>query len=314
MDGPGPPAEIRPMAPGEVAACEQVWHEAQAHLRRSMHLPELEVTPARVARMRARIDHLRGTDPDGSYVAEQGGRVVGVAQALVREGLWVLSLFGVAVGAQGSGLGRRLLDAALGCGDGMPGLIFCSHDPRAMRLYTLAGFTLHPAVAAFGEVAASAVDPVPVTPVTSHPPHLDAALDLVDEADRATRGASRRPDLEHLLVSAAPPELLTHDERRGYVVADRTGPLALAAEDEGTATDLLLAALAWAASRARDGADAGVREAGEPWVGVPWLTARQPWAVEACLRAGLRLHPAGPVMVRGLPGLPIPYLPSGAYG
>lgn len=77
------------------------------------------------------------------------------------------------------------------------------------------------------------------------------------------------------------------------------GPLMLAAEDEATASDLLVAALHRIGSR-----DAEVR----------WLTAHQQWAIEVSLRAGLRLHPAGPVMLRRLPHLPAPYLPSGAFG
>jgi hypothetical protein len=43
------------------------------------------------------------------------------------------------------------------------------------------------------------------------------------------------------------------------------------------------------------------------------LTARQQWAIETCLDAGLAFSPAGPLFVRGTLGPLVPYLPSGAY-
>lgn len=284
---------IRPMELADVEACERLWHESWTALRRDFHLPVPDVTPERVERMQARIRHLLRTDPAGGYVAEEGGRVVGLAQALVREGLWVLSLFAVSVSVQGRGVGRRLLDAALGHDRERPGLILCSRDPRAMRLYTLAGFRLHPAVFAGGEVDPGRLPAVPVTAVDGHAD----ALRVVDDLDRRARGASRRPDVEHLVAEGA--VLLTHDHRRGYVVAGASGPLLLAAEDDATAADLLVAALT------RPGGDE---------VGVAWLTARHQWAIDTALRAGLGLHPSGPVMLRGLPDLGGPYLPSGAFG
>lgn len=309
--------DIRPIEPADVEACERLWHDSWTAFRRSVGLPTPELTPPRVQRMQARIRHLLHTDPDGGYVAEEGGRVVGMAQSLVREGLWILSLFAVSVAVQGRGVGRRLLDAALRSGQGRPGIILCSRDPRAMRLYTLAGFDLHPAIVAAGPAGpagpAGAIGPErlprPGAPVSlpvsvavaasgAESPAPAQALDLVDDLDRQTRGASRRPDVEHVLAGGG--ELLTHEERRGYVVVGPDGPLMLAADGDVTAADLLGAALARAGERRAD-------------VQVGWLTATQQWAIETCLHAGLQLHPAGPVMLRGLPHLPAPYLPSGAF-
>ena len=67
-----------------------------------------EDEPVRAARQHARIRHLVATDPGGCWVAEHDGRVQGVGLALVREGVWGFSLFGVAEALQGRGVGREL--------------------------------------------------------------------------------------------------------------------------------------------------------------------------------------------------------------
>src|SRR5437764_15027107 len=60
-------------------------------------------------RWQQRVAHLLRTDPDGASVAERDGRVIGVAQALLRERLWCLSLLAVQPGVQSTGAGRALL-------------------------------------------------------------------------------------------------------------------------------------------------------------------------------------------------------------
>jgi hypothetical protein len=284
--------EIRSMEPGDVAACEQVWHEAWNDLRKRFHLPEVEVTTTVAERMRARIAHLLATDPAGAYVADHHGEVVGVTQALVREELWVLSLFGVSIREQNHGVGRRLLDATLSYGRGLAGLILCSRDPRAMRRYARAGFTLHPAVTAWGHVRHDAL------------PRTDAVraggsgdLDFAAHVDRRVRGASHGPDFSVLLDEGG--TLLWHNEG-GYVIVRDGRPLVLAAGGEATATQLLYAALA--------------RAPNDGIVEVQWLTGDQQWAIEASLQAGLELHSVGPVMLRGRRQVPFPYLPNGAFG
>lgn len=280
------------MGPSDVAAAERVWHEAWNDLRRRFDLPEVEVTTAVAGRMRARVGHLAETDPAGSYVADDDGEVVGVAQALVREELWVLSLFGVSVRAQSQGIGRRLLDAALSYGSGLPGMILCSRDPRAMRRYVQAGFALHPAVTAWGRVRRdelSGFDAVRAGGARE--------LELAAEVDRRVRGASHGPDFASLLDEGG--AFMWHDDG-GYVVVREGRPLVLAADSEATASELLGAALASAPDHSE--------------VEVQWLTADQQWAIETSLRAGLELHAVGPVMLRGRTEVPYPYLPNGAFG
>ena len=107
--------ELRPMGEPDVAAVHEVarprsprWTGA-AGARRGR--------PAR--RLGApRIRRLIATDPGGAWVAETpDGALAGAALALVREGLWGLSLLVVDPGRQSAGVGRALLDRALAYGD-----------------------------------------------------------------------------------------------------------------------------------------------------------------------------------------------------
>ncbi len=123
--------------------------------------------------------------------------------------------------------------------------------------------------------------------------------DLADVCELASviRGAAYGADLALLLAEGA--ELLVLDDG-GYAVVREGSPVLLGAVSEEAATEVLHAALA----RAPHDRDTEVR----------WLTSGSQWAITASLRAGLELHPVGPVMVRGLPGPPARYLPSGAFG
>jgi hypothetical protein len=238
-----------------------------------------------------RIRHLLATDPDGAVVATVDDAVVGLAQALVRQDLWVLSLFGVEPSLQGKGIGRALLDASLECGDGRRGMIMVSRDPLAMRRYFHAGFDLHPAFVAYGPVQHDRLPPSPgVRAATAD----DAGL--VDAVDRAVRGASHGGDIAFLQSEGA--ELLVHDGG-GFVLATHR-PVLLAATSPAVATELLAAAL----RRAPAGR---VTEFG-------WVTAPQQWALRVALDAGMELHPLGPIGLRGFAAAPACYLPTGAFG
>src|SRR5262249_26415637 len=157
-----------------------------------------EVTQDAADRMQARVAYLLATDPAGSFVADDKGEVVGLAQALVREGLWVLSLFGVSVRAQNRGIGQQLLDAALLYGGDLPGLILSSRDARAMRRYARAGFALHPAVTSRGHIRQDALP-------TTNAVRAGGAreLELAAEVDRRIRGASHGPDFVKLIEEGA---------------------------------------------------------------------------------------------------------------
>src|SRR5438067_1831371 len=91
----------------DVPAAEATWAEASNTMRTAYHLPLEPRTPETATRMRKRLLHLMTTDPGGSWVAEDDdGHVVGLAQGLIRDDLWVLSLFGVMPRCQERGRGR----------------------------------------------------------------------------------------------------------------------------------------------------------------------------------------------------------------
>jgi GNAT superfamily N-acetyltransferase len=248
----------------------------------------------RAHRGRSRIEHLLGTDPGGAWVAESAdGRVVGLALALVREGIWGLSLFAVEPALQGNGVGRRLLDAALVHGAGSRGaLILSSTDPKAMRRYARAGFALRPLVAAAGMVDLARL-PAP------HPELRAGTLDdleLTEPVSRHVRGATHAIDIPNALANES--DLIVLGDR-GFVVHRLGSPRLLAACDEEAAAALLWAALAAAPPGAT--------------VQIDFISAGQDWAIAVALDAGLALSPDGPLFVRGEVGPLRPYLPSGAY-
>jgi GNAT superfamily N-acetyltransferase len=239
------------------------------------------------------------TDPAGSWVAEDDGVIVGMSQSFVREGYWVLSQLGAVPGRQGRGIGRELLRLAHSHGDPQsPGTIQCSRDPKAMALYANLGFTLHPVVAAWGPVRPGAVQRPAEVVRYEGPGVTEAQLDVVTAVDRAVRGSARTVDVE-LMLSEEGNRLLLHEDQ-AYAVAKDDRLVTLGALNEESASLVLRAMLAEAPP-------------GET-VEINWLTAPQQWAIKVLISAGVELQPYGPVMVRGMPGPPNPYIPSGGYG
>lgn len=282
------------MEADDVGVCEELWHHAWEALCAAHALPAPGATGEDRARLCRRIEHLRRTDPGGSWVAVDDGAVRGLAQALLREGLWVLSLLGVAVSSQSQGVGRALLEQALAYG-GSPqrGLILSSPDPRAMHRYAAAGFALLPTVVATGTLDHARL-PDRAAPEVRRGTGDDLAH--VAGLGRGLRGAAHGPDIEFLLAEGA--QLLVAEE--GFALFGAVRPILLAATDEETAAALLRAGFA----AMPDGSS----------VEAMWITGQQQWAIRLCVELGLELHPAGAVMVRGEPGPLAPYLPSGAFG
>jgi GNAT superfamily N-acetyltransferase len=280
------------MVEDDVLPAVQNMYAAFEALARARGEPPRHLPPGEDEWGRVRIAHILATDPGGCWVAEEAGKVVGVALAIVREGVWGLSLLTVDPARQSAGLGRALLEASLAYGRGCRGaIILASPDPRAMRRYALAGFRLLPAVGATGVPALDRLpDPGDVRPGG------DADLELCDRASRAVRGAAHGADVDAMRRTGG---RLLVAPGKGFVIHRDGSPRLLAALDEESAARLLAGAL----REAPAGKD----------VEVGSLTAGQDWAIGVALAVGLRLGPWGPAFTRGELGPLVPYIPSGAY-
>jgi GNAT superfamily N-acetyltransferase len=283
-----PDPSVRPLEPRDIDGVHRVSIAAFDDLAHRFGAPPDPV--GTIASARVRIGRLLETDPGGAWVAERDGDVVGCSLALLREGVWGLSLLVVRPDAQSSGIGRELLARARAYGDGARGwIVLASRDPRALRSYARLGLHLHPALAARGR-------PRWMAPPAEVRPGTLADLPLTADVDRAVRGAAHGDDIAALLDAGG--DLLVLPER-GYAIVRDGAVRQLAARDEDAAATLLRASLATAQGRE---------------AAVEWITSAQGWAIEPCLDAGLELRSdVGAVFLAGDVGPFAPYLPSGAY-
>jgi GNAT superfamily N-acetyltransferase len=251
--------------------------------------------PVRATQWRARVEHLTRTDPDGGFVAVAGGEVVAMAQAMLRDGVWCLSLLTVAPGAQSAGAGGRLLTATLEYGtERRGGLIVSSDDPRALTLYARAGFAVQPSLEAFGDPPALPPADPRVVQIEGTPEQLRA----LEPISRAVRGAAHTPELEFALGPRGG-RLLVLDQRGFAVTTTGHAVWLLVARDTEAASVLLIEAL---------------RELGTvPEPPVRWITQDQDWAVQTLVGLGLRLRTYGALCVLGEVGPLRPYIPSPAF-
>jgi GNAT superfamily N-acetyltransferase len=120
MGGREYPMIVRPLDQRDIPAAAEVAGKA-------LPIPAGFADPADAGWRARRIAHLAATDPQGAWVAEEDGLVRGVALALVRDGVWGLSLMAVEPDRQASGTGTRLLEAALGHDEG----VAAASSPRA---------------------------------------------------------------------------------------------------------------------------------------------------------------------------------------
>src|SRR3954463_8712078 len=129
---------VRPMEPADAEAVYAVSLAAFHDLDLRLGLQPEPAGSGSGAGLR--VGRIQRTDPGGAWVAERGGEVVGGALAIVREGLWGLSLLVVRPDAQSSGVGRELLARAYEYGNGVGGrIVLASRDPRALRAYARLG-------------------------------------------------------------------------------------------------------------------------------------------------------------------------------
>lgn len=278
MPSPSPatpaPADLRPLSAADAAGVADLMDDAWGIDTREWPM--------------ARARHLVQTDPGGAWGVESAGQLVGVALALIREDLWGLSLLIVRSDFQSRGHGRALMNAALAYGENVPnGLILASDDPRALRTYWRAGFTLLPSLDAKPPVARP-----PAAAAGVREARWPADRELVDATSRHVRGAAHGSDIDMAVANGR--RLLVHDGG-GFVLVAPGRVQMLAATDDRVARELLATALS-EEERTADFLDAG-----------------QDWAVDVALAAGMTVVPSGAVCVRGDPGPLRPYIPSGAY-
>jgi GNAT superfamily N-acetyltransferase len=283
------------MRPEDVAAAERLssagYHELDVRLaRRSDPEPEPR-SPERGIQWVERTLHLVRTDPEGSWVAEVDGVMIGFATSFNRELMWILASYVVRPGLQGQGIGKALLAAALHHGRGrLRGMLSASADPKAIRRYRAAGFSLHPQMHLSGSVDRSAI------PVVEKVRDGSAGdFELMDSIDRRVRGAAHGPD--HSLLSTMF-RLVVSDTSTGsgyaYHAADGM-PALLAATNRRTASLLLWECLA----------------ASGDSVLVPHVTAANEWAIDIGLAARLDLVQNGYLALRNMRP-PAPYLHHGS--
>jgi GNAT superfamily N-acetyltransferase len=257
----------------------------------SQPTPELR-SAARADSWVTRTRHFLQTDPAGSWVAEDASGMLGVATSYNREKMWCLATYAVRPQAQGLGIGRQLLAAALRHGDGsLRGMLAASSDVRAVRRYRLAGFSLHPQMFLSGAVDRSAI------PIVEKVREGSAGdVDLMDSIDRRTRGAAHGSDHEVMLSLW---RLIVSDTATGsgYAYLDAAGTVQLlAATNRRTATRLLWEALA----------------RGRETTTISHLTAANEWALDVGIAARLSLHQQGYLGLRRMDP-PAPYLHNGAF-
>jgi GNAT superfamily N-acetyltransferase len=250
-------------------------------------------TPQRNGAWARRSAHTLRTDPDGCWVAELDGRVVGCALSRVRELMWILSSFAVSPDVQGRGVGTQLLAAALHHGRGcLRGMFSASADPAAVRRYRLAGFDLHPQMFVTGTVDRAAL------PVVERVREGSAGdIDLMDSIDRQTRGAAHLSDHE-LLMEQFRVLVCERSSSQGYAYVDDAGsPVLVAASTRRTAADLVWEAFA----SSQDGSTVSLHH----------ITAANQWAIDVGLAARLSVHTSGYLCLRGMKP-PAPYVHHGS--
>ncbi|UYM05424.1 GNAT family N-acetyltransferase [Solicola gregarius] len=286
---------VRPMRTGDINAAEALTGS-------TFHALDVATNPAdwpapearsddRRSAWRDRCAHFLAYDAPGCWVAEDDEGLVGVATSLRRETMWMLSSFAVRGGAQGKGVGSRLLEAALAYSQGcVRGMIDASQDPRAVRRYHQAGFTIHPHMLVHGVVDRSRI------PVVEHVRDGSLGdLDLMNSIDRQTRDAAHLVDHEFMAAEFAL-RVVDDSTGSGYVyILPSGGAYLLAATNRRTASRLLWDALA------------AVPE-GEQ-VTVDHLTGEQDWAIDVAMEARLSVYQRGYLALRFMKP-PAPYVPS----
>lgn len=258
------------------------------------HWPEPTLrSPERARQWLVRTATFLVSDPEGCWVTEIDGEMVGFATSFRRDLTWFLATYAVRPGRQGAGIGQALLDAALTHSQGcLRGMLAASSDPGAARRYVLAGFTLHPQMFLRGVVDRDSL------PVVEHVRDGTAGdFDLMDSVDRRIRDAAHGRDHE-LLNELYRLIVIDTTTGSGYAYLNAAGePSVLAATNRRTASRLLWEALACSAPGSE--------------VTVSHITGANQWAIDVGVAARLAVGTNGYLALRDMKP-PTPYIHHGS--
>ena len=81
---------LRPMTDADVEGAVEAFDSGFLAMRARYGLPITATSIQNERRRQNRTRHFLGTDPGGSWVADDEGTIVGMSQATVREGYWLL--------------------------------------------------------------------------------------------------------------------------------------------------------------------------------------------------------------------------------
>jgi GNAT superfamily N-acetyltransferase len=282
------PLTLRLMTVDDVEEAMAVIDESQA----SRDPDRPRVAPSSDEWQSARLAHARFVELDGpgAWVALSGNRIVGVAEAIRRGDFWGLSMLFVHPDFQSIGVGRRLLNEAMGYGaDARVRMIQSSPDPRAIRRYALAGLAMYPTGELGGLPDRKAI-----------PTHLGGRsgsaddLELVEKVEEGLQ-RSRADDVAFTLRSPANHlEVVDQGAQRGWVLWNPSRLIMLGATDKETATTLM-----WRYIAEIDGEAVA-----------NGLTAEQNWAFDVAHAAHLTVRVSGAMFIDGM-AVPGPWIPSG---
>ena len=284
---------VRPMTRGDIKGAMTVIDAASASEDGS-NQPRTPPSPEQLAARHRAHGRFVERDPAGAWVAvSDDDQVLGVAESIRRGDFWGLSMLFIHPEFQSRGVGRQLLDAALGYAAGARRrMIQSSTDPRAMRRYALAGLAMHPAAVVSGAPDRRAIP----AGLVGREGNVDD-LELVEEVE-VHLGRSRTEDVAFVLGEERV-QLEVVDQgigRRGWALWHPGRLFMLGATDEDTAVSLLWRYLAGEEGDAvADG-----------------LTSNQDWAFSVAHAARLTLRVGGAMFVDGM-AIPGPWIPSGWY-
>ncbi len=201
--------ELRPVRIEDVAACLEVFFVSLDELHARLGQPPLPRNPESTGQA---MRHLVETDPDGCWLAEHDGRVVGFGLAHRREDHWYLAFLFILPSEQSRGLGRSLLDACLGNAEGSRprrrSVVVEAIQPVSTALYAQFGMVPRVPLYVFtgeirqgalpdGETALGAAD----LSAAEFSGFREQAQDDIDALDRTVVGWARQP--EHVYLGTA---------------------------------------------------------------------------------------------------------------